>query len=70
MPSTSSRCSILVSRVAPGSRKKRMPAWARALVENQLPEIAVGNDQDPLLLPGDCQHVLIGTAGREIAGNG
>jgi hypothetical protein len=41
-----------------------------ALVENQLPEIAIGNDQDPLLLPGDRKHVLIGKAGREIAGNG
>jgi hypothetical protein len=29
-----------------------------ALVENQLAEVAVGNDQDPLLPPGGRKHVL------------
>jgi hypothetical protein len=29
------------------------------LVEDQLAKVAVGNHEDPLLLPRDCQDVLI-----------
>jgi acid phosphatase len=36
----------------------------KTLVENQLAEIAVGNDEDPLLLPRDRQYVFIRQAGR------
>jgi hypothetical protein len=38
-------------------------------MKNQLPEIAIGNDQNALLLPGDRKHVLISKAGQEIEGN-
>jgi len=33
-------------------------------VEDKLAEIAVGNDQNPFLFPGDCKDVLIGKTGR------
>ena len=39
----------------------------KALVENQLAEIAIGNDEDPLLLPCNRQHVLIRQAMRVIS---
>lgn len=42
----------------------------KALVKDQLTEIPVGNDEDPLLLPGNRQHVLIRKAMRVIAGDG
>ena len=32
----------------------------KALLEDQFAEIAVGNDENPLLVPGDGQHILIG----------
>ena len=31
-----------------------------ALLKDELAEIAVGNNQNPLLLPGNCQDILIG----------
>jgi hypothetical protein len=34
------------------------------LVEDKLAEIAVGDDQNPSLFPGDCEDVLIGKTRR------
>jgi hypothetical protein len=40
------------------------------LVENQLTKIPIRNHQDPLFLPGNGKHILIGKAVRIIAGDG
>ena len=37
------------------------------LLEDQFAEIAVGDDQDPLLFAGDCKDILIGKTMRIIA---
>jgi hypothetical protein len=42
-----------------GKPEKQDAGVGKALVEDQLAEIAVGNDQNSLLLPGDRQEVLI-----------
>jgi hypothetical protein len=42
----------------------------QSLVEDQLAEIAIGNDQNPLLLPGDRQDILIGKTGRVVSRDG
>ncbi|HJU16054.1 MAG TPA: hypothetical protein VJ770_06260 [Stellaceae bacterium] len=42
----------------------------KPLVENQLAEIAVGNQQNPLLFPGDGKDILISKPGRVVAGDG
>jgi hypothetical protein len=42
----------------------------KALVEDQLAEIAIGNDQNSLLLPGNCQDILIREAWRVVARDG
>ena len=41
-----------------------------ALLKDQLAEIAVGNDQNPLLLPGDGQDILIGKTVWVVTGDG
>ena len=40
-----------------------------ALLKDQLAEIAVGNDQNPLLLPGNCQDILIGKTVGVVTGD-
>ena len=39
----------------------------KSLIEDQLAEIAIGNDEDPLLLTGNRQDILIGKTMRVIA---
>lgn len=50
-----------------GSRKPKendAGVW-QLLLEDQLAEIAVGNDQNAVLFPGDCEDVLVGeTVGK------
>ena len=41
-----------------------------ALLEDQLAEIAVCNDENPLLVPGDGKHILIGKPVGVVAGDG
>ena len=41
-----------------------------ALLKDELAEIAVGNDQNPSLLPGDCQNILIGKTVWVVTGDG
>jgi hypothetical protein len=41
-----------------------------ALLKDESTEIAVGNDQNPLLLPGDGQHILIGKTVWVVTGDG
>ena len=40
--------------------KEQDAGVGEVLLEDELPEITVGNDQNPLLGPGDCQDILIG----------
>jgi hypothetical protein len=56
-------------QLGPGKPEEQNAGVGKTLVENQLAEIAVGNDQNPLLLPGDRQHVLIRQAMRVISRN-
>ena len=42
----------------------------QSLVEDQLAEIAVGHNQNPPLLPGDRQDILIGKTRRIVARDG
>jgi hypothetical protein len=57
-------------QLGPRKPEKQDARVRKALVENQLSEIAVGNDEDPLLLSGNRQHVLIRKTWRIIAGDG
>jgi hypothetical protein len=41
-----------------------------ALLENQLAEIAVGNDENALLVSGDGKHIFIGKPMGVVAGDG
>lgn len=36
------------------------------LLENELAEISVSDNEDPLLLPSDCKDVLVGKAVRVV----
>ena len=49
-----------------GKPEKQHAGVGKALVEDQLAEIAVGNDEDPLLLHGDRQDILVRQAMRMI----
>jgi hypothetical protein len=42
----------------------------KPLVKNQLAEVAVGNEQNALLAPGDCQDIFISKTMGIIAGDG
>jgi hypothetical protein len=53
-----------------GKPEKQDAGVGKALVENQLTEIAIGNDEDPPFLPGNRQHVLIRKAMRVVSRNG
>jgi hypothetical protein len=57
-------------QLGPGKPEKQDAGVGKALVKDQLTEIAVGNDEDPLLLPGNRQHVLIGKTGRVVSRDG
>jgi hypothetical protein len=54
-------------QLGPGHPKKQHARVCKALIENQLSEIAIGNDEDPLLLTGNRQDVLIRKAVRVIS---
>jgi hypothetical protein len=41
-------------QLGPGKSEKQDAGVGKALVEDQLAEIAIGNDQNSLLLPGNC----------------
>jgi hypothetical protein len=41
-------------QLGPGESEKQDAGVGKALVEDQLAEIAIGNDQNSLLLPGNC----------------
>ena len=53
-----------------GKPEKQDPGVRQSLVEDQLAEIAIGNDQNSLLLPGNRQDGLIRQTMREIARDG
>jgi hypothetical protein len=53
-----------------GKPEKQDAGVGKALVKDQLTEIPVGNDEDPLLLPGNRQHVLISKAMRVVSRDG
>jgi hypothetical protein len=57
-------------QLGPGKPEKQHASVGKSLVEDQLAEIAVGNDEDALLLPGDRQHVLIGKTRRIVSRDG
>ena len=57
-------------QVRSGKPEEHDAGVGEALVEDQLAEIAVGNQQNPLLLPGDRQDILISQAMRVIARDG
>ena len=46
-------------QLGPRKPEKQHAGVGKTLVEDQLAEIPVGNDEDPPLLPGNRQHVLI-----------
>ena len=54
-------------QLAPGKPEKQHTCVRKSLMEYQLTEIAVSNDQDPLLLPGNRQDVLIHKTRRIVA---
>jgi hypothetical protein len=56
-------------QLGPGKPEKQHAGVGKALVENQLAEIAVRNNQNALLLPGDRQDVLIGKPRRVVTGD-
>jgi hypothetical protein len=45
------------------------PLMGEPLVKNQLAKIPISNNQDPLLIPRNSQHIIIGKAMRIIAGD-
>ena len=49
----------LALQLGPGKPEKRHAGVGKALIEDQLAEIPVCNHEDPLLLTGNRQHVLI-----------
>jgi hypothetical protein len=61
-PFVAIRCPPGAGVAIDGRPKAVAPALAipfqrrKALMKDQLAEIAIGNDEDPLLLPGDRQH--------------
>ena len=57
-------------QLGPGKSEKQDAGVGKALVEDQLAEIAIGNDQNSLLLPGNRQDVLIREAWRVVARDG
>jgi hypothetical protein len=56
--------------MGPRKPEKQHAGVGKTLVEDQLTEIAIGNDQDALLLPGNRQDVLICQTVRVISGDG
>ena len=54
-------------QLGPWKPEKQHAGMGKALIEDQFAEIAVRNDEDPLLLAGNCQHVLIRQAVRVVA---
>ena len=57
-------------QLGPGKPEKQHASVGKTLVEDQLAEIPVRNNEDPLLLPGNRQDVLIRQAMRVISGDG
>src|SRR5512133_2390856 len=57
-------------QLGPGQPEKQDTGVGKALVENQLTEIAICNDEDPLFFPGYRQHVLISQAVRVVSRDG
>jgi hypothetical protein len=55
--------------LCPGKPEKQDAGVSKPLMENQLAEIAVSNDQDPMLLPCELKNVLIRQSMRVIAGD-
>lgn len=53
-----------------GKPKEDDTGMDKFLVKDQLAEIPVSNDQNPRLLPGDGQHILIGKTRRILARDG
>jgi hypothetical protein len=53
-----------------GKPKENNASMGELLVKDQLAEIPVSNDQNPRLLPGDCQNILIGKTRRILARDG
>src|SRR5262249_10366394 len=53
-----------------GKSKENDAGMGQFLVKDQLAEIPVSNDQNPRLLPGDCQNILIGKTRRILARDG
>ena len=43
-----------------GKPEEDDPSVGEALLKDEFAEIAVGNEENPLILPGDGQHILIG----------
>jgi hypothetical protein len=53
-----------------GESKEKNAGVREALVKDQFAEIPVSNEQNTLLVPGDCQDILIGRAMRVVARDG
>ena len=59
-------------RIRPGAwkTKEQDAGVGKALLKDELAEIAISNKQNPLLVPGNGKHILIGQTMRIIAGDG
>jgi len=57
-------------QLGPRKPEEQHTGVGKALVEDQLAEIAVGNDENTLLLPGNRQDILIRKTMRVVARNG
>jgi hypothetical protein len=53
--------------LGPGKPEEQNASVGKPLIENQLAEIPVGNDEDPLLLPREIENSLIRKTRRVVA---
>jgi hypothetical protein len=56
--------------LGPGKPEKQDAGVCKALIEDQLAEIPVGNNQNSLLLPGDRKDILVGKTMGVVSGVG
>jgi hypothetical protein len=60
----------LGQQLGPRKPEKQHASVGKSLVENQFTEIPVGNNEDPLLLPGDRKNILVGKTMGVVSGDG
>jgi hypothetical protein len=54
-------------QLGPGNPEEQDAGVSKPLMEKQLAEIAIGNDQNPLLLPRELENILISKPRRIVA---